>query len=194
MTISDDKRLVLLFGPSGIGKSTAIKFANERIQGVIFEPLDALTKQLGRELKFIREDQGIRELQRAINNPDKFLELGIQAVNRLVANNPSQTVVIDVGAGFLDGSRISDWIANNISVVLCASSQVAYERIQTNRNDTRTFDEYREQEFAAHRERLYFQAQYKIDATCNAEQLGLRFIELLTGLISGTTPTESAQQ
>jgi shikimate kinase len=183
MPIPDNDRLVLVFGPSGVGKSTAIKCARDLLQSVVFESLDQLARDLGRERGIIQQGQGVRDLLHILG-ADDFLGMGIDSLNQLLTNNPEQAAVIDVGAGFLDASKVGNWLATHMSVVLFASPEVAYERIRTARGDGRTFQQYSSQEFASARRRLYNQAQFSINAECESpEQLCQRFVRLLTGLI-----------
>ena len=134
------RRLILIFGPSGIGKSTAMRYARRVLPDVAFVPLDGLARDLGREREIISGNQGVCELLKKLG-ANRFLELAIDSANRLTEKSEEGPAAIDVGAGFLDARRVGSWLAAHTNVVFAASPTVAYERIQGARQDTRTFEQ-----------------------------------------------------
>src|SRR5262249_20296362 len=128
-------RVILLYGPSGVGKSTAIELASQHLPAVHFESLDRLARDLGRRTGLIQPDEGILDLSRTLGNADRLLEVGHQAVAELLGDRRDGPVVLDIGAGFLDAKDMPNWLQSHTPVVMRAPVQVVYNRIVAARND-----------------------------------------------------------
>lgn len=126
--ITGEQPLILVYGPSGVGKTTAFQFAEGRVGNVEFESLDEMTAAFGRRKGFISESQNALDLYLRLK-PDGFLATGIQAANELLAANVSRPVVLDVGAGFLESRLAGEWLSRHICVLFKASPEVAYRRL-----------------------------------------------------------------
>jgi shikimate kinase len=188
---SASERLILLLGPSGVGKSTAMNFGHGILHDVTFVSLDRLARDLGRQRGIVRQDQGVQDLLRTLGHADPFLELGIEAATKLVADAPERPAVIDIGAGFLDASRMSEWLSRHTSVALMAPPEVVYDRMRQRRpDDPRGFKDYVVQEFSDDRMRLYRLSTYSINANCEKEELGWRFARLLVGFVTRLRPNK----
>jgi hypothetical protein len=125
------------------------------------------------------------------DQPDGFRQPCRKDTAELVAEISGRTAVIDVGAGFLDAVRMSEWLSRHTSVALMAPVGVVYDRMRQRRpGDPRGFKDYADQEFSKDRMRLYRRATFSINADCETEELGRRFVRLLVGLVTNLRPSE----
>jgi hypothetical protein len=184
MTQPRSERLVFLLGPSAIGNSTAMEYAKGMMPHTAFVELDQLAEKLGRTLGLISQNEGAEHL--LVNQGrDAFLQIGIDAASAFSREAVNRSVVIDVGAGFLDASKIGMWLSQYTSVALCAPPRIAYDRMRLRSSyDQRRFIDYMAQEFSTARTHLYEGTTYQINANCGAELLGQRLICLLVGLVT----------
>jgi shikimate kinase len=175
--------VVLVIGPSGVGKSSALKVAEAAVSNCVFASLDRLARDRGRQQRTIGSEQGVNDLRRKLGDDNQFLNVGIEAVNELVRVVPHKHHVIDVGAGFMDASTVACWFRQHTLIALLAPPEVVYARIRQARGDGRTLEQYKDQEFSKARKALYQQAVYTINADCtSAEDLGSRLVSLLLGV------------
>jgi shikimate kinase len=176
-------RLILIFGPSGIGKTTAIKAARCQLTEMEFACLDKLTENLARERLMIGGSENIVNLRNQfLQQPDKFLELGKTAIDAELERSCKGHVVIDVGAGFLDAPGADAWLTCNNTVLFWAPVEIAYRRAQSKGNEGRCQSQYALQEYSSRRLKLYEQATVRINAECQAPELFCRLIDILIGL------------
>lgn len=179
--------MILVYGPSGVGKSTAFKSAEGRVHEARLLSLDGVTKAFGKAHGLIGEGQGVTDLAMKLG-PDEFLRTGIRAADELLAENPSQTLVLDVGAGFLESPLAERWLAASRSIVFGASPETAYRRIQGRcrqrgrPDDPRTLKEYEDQEFSPLRRRYYKMANHVIDAELRADEVARSLVMLILEL------------
>jgi shikimate kinase len=194
MTRESSQQPILIFGPSGVGKSTAIQYARQVLTGVVFLPLDHLARQRGLERELIGRDQGICELLDRVG-ADRLLELAIEATTSLWENRIQRPVVIDVGAGFLDAAAVGKWLSGHTTIVFFAEPALVYDRMRAARGDQRTLAQYRSREFAPRRRRLYRQARFRIDADCGTpRELGERLVQLLHELLDTPIAARPAER
>jgi shikimate kinase len=178
--------IVLLLGPSGIGKSTAMESAKRIVLKTAFVDLDQLAENRGRMQGLIGPGESAEKLL-VSKGPNAFLQFGIDAASEFTARAVEHAVVIDVGAGFLAADQIGAWLNQHASVAFMSPMPVAYERMKLRRpSDPRRFGDYVAQEFSAARKKLYESTTYQINADCSAEELGQRLIRLLLGLVTSS--------
>ena len=101
---------IVVIGPSGVGKSSALDYAARSLNECRFASLDRLTRDLGRERKLIGESEGINDLRQKLGDDEEFMRLGSYAVERLEGECGGH-VVVDIGAGFLDASSAGDCVS-----------------------------------------------------------------------------------
>jgi hypothetical protein len=177
--------MVLVIGPSGVGKSSSLKIAEAAVPGCVFTSLDDLARDRGRSLGLIGSDEGVNALRQKLRNDNQFLSVAIEAANEFASNAPGRHPVIDVGAGFMDASTVVDWFRQHTLIALLAPAEIVHARMRKARDDSRTLGQYKAQEFSTVRQGLYRQAIYTINADCaSAEQLGCRLASLLLGIIN----------
>jgi shikimate kinase len=168
---------LLVIGPSGVGKSSALGLAAQSLDECRFVFLDDLARDVGRERGLIHGTEGVNELRQTLQDDDMFLRLGSCAIERL-----EPLLVVDVGAGFLDAPSVAKWLREQSSVALLAPCEVVHRRIVRSRTDRRSLAEYATQEHSERRRALYALATYTVNADCAADELGARFIKLLDGV------------
>jgi shikimate kinase len=159
---------LLVIGPSGVGKSSALQFVARSVDECRFRCLDGLARDLGRERGLIGENEGVNALRQKLRDDDEFLRLGRDAIERLEPVDGG-LLIVDVGAGFLDATSVSEWLRRQTSVALLAPCEVVHRRIVQSRADQRSLSEYADQEYSEQRRALYAQATYTINADCEAD-------------------------
>lgn len=184
-------KFVLVYGPSGIGKTTAIRaVVMTEISQAVFASLDDVTADLGRRHGLIGHDQGAGDLLPKLR-ADGFLGMGIKAAEELAERNRERFVVLDVGAGFLESKAAGSWLANQESIVFLASNEVAYAR-QRKRHpgETRTLEQYSRQEFSPHRLAFYNLAKHRVDAAGSEEDVSSSLRRILSDLMQSGSVTD----
>jgi hypothetical protein len=146
--------VVLVVGPSGVGKSECGKHAGDSIEGCSFYDLDAL----------IRERSGMQVTKFHLQvGDDGFLDHCRQAVGALMASCTDGIAVVAVGAGALQSLK-------------------AKER-GGRRNIDRTFDAFYETEYSKRRLDIYSVPRYTCSvAGLSLEEAKGRFVEVVKGI------------
>jgi hypothetical protein len=162
-----------------------MEYAKGMLPHTAFVELDQLAGDLGRRRGLIAQHQGTEQLLMS-QGCDAFLQIGTEAASEFVSGAVTETVLIDVGAGFLDATKFGLWLSQHTSVALFAPPKIAYDRMRLRRpDDRRRLIDYTAQEFSPARKHLYEKTTYRINAECVAEVLGQRLLRLLVGLVTG---------
>lgn len=164
-----DFMIVLLVGPSGIGKSSTVESLRAEFPDVIFEAMDSLAPKWAAMVSLIRH-RDLQRLRRDANDDDLFLSIGIGAIGCLAAENPDKHLVIDVGAGFQCAKSASN--LHRLFKVLCltASPQIVHGRIIKQRSDPRSFETYLKHEFNCDRKKVYDSAHFTVDTSLQTQE------------------------
>jgi hypothetical protein len=187
-----EERLLLVYGPSGVGKTTAFRFADGRVGDVRLGSLDDMAAAFGRRKGLIGETQTALDLYLKLE-ADGFLEIGIQAADELLDASAPSPVVLDVGAGFLDAREAGRWLSGHKCIVFKASPTVAYARLRARDPlDPRTPRSYADQEFSRQRRECYALAHHAVDAGREARAVGYSFVKLILEL-ANQAPTASSR-
>jgi shikimate kinase len=169
-------KIVLIVGPSGVGKTTASQAIRPEFPELTFDDLDDLAARWAHS-KGLIDRADVHLLNRTIGNADSFLLRGLEAISDLAERNKDRSIVIDVGAGF----QVS-------SITIIAAPEVAYKRIREQRNDSRTLQGYINEEFNRHRTSVYDASQHRIDTTnLTIEQTTQQLADFLRQLL-GPSP------
>lgn len=175
--------IVLIVGPSGVGKTKTCKEAGLNFPNVVLQDLDGMAAQWAVDNNMI-DHTSITLLDRILSDPERLLSIGIKAIEILARENPNKHLVIDVGAGFQVATSAAQLHSEFIVVALTATPEAAYRRIVEARNDDRTFDQYRNQEYADKRIAVYKSAHHTIDTSSQSQQQTLNeFIALLVRIL-----------
>ncbi|MGV2337774.1 MAG UNVERIFIED_CONTAM: hypothetical protein LVR18_28055 [Planctomycetaceae bacterium] len=139
--------IVLIVGPSGVGKTTSYLTAQSQFPDVIFDHLDGLAARWAMQ-KGIIDRESVTLLNRTVNDAELFLSIGLLAIGRLEGESPRKHIVIDMGAGFQVARTAAQLYRICRVITITADVKVAFNRILQARSDPRTLDQYRQQEFA----------------------------------------------
>lgn len=160
--------IILIVGPSGVGKSRSCEESKTRLNDVVFDQLDGLAPRWAVKEGII-DHECVTLLRQTVNSDERFLEIGLQAIGDLEQENPGKHLVIDVGAGFQTSPTATERLRHFHILLINADVEVAHERIVKSRSDSRTLQQYRHQEFASNRIAVYKLAQHTVDSTRQSE-------------------------
>lgn len=154
--------IVLIVGPSGVGKSSAIELVKRQFEHMIFHSLDDLAASFGAEEGLI-DAACVQKLRRHFGNDDRFLQYGLKAIGALATKNPDKRIVIDVGAGFQVARAASNLHCTYRVIAISSTPEEAYRRICAGRCEKRTMEQYVADEFNRNRKNVYESAHETID-------------------------------
>ena len=150
-------RVILVIGPSGVGKSDYGQHAAKMVPGCRFFDLDSLVgKRSGTPasqlLPQIREDAFLHRCQQEV-------EAQLQSCTEGVA-------VVAVGAGALQSGEAHAWLSRypGPTIAVVAAAEEVYRRGGP-RNSNRDLSEFKRVEYSEYRERLYHTAKYQCCVT-----------------------------
>ena len=156
--------IILIVGPSGVGKSSAIELVKRQFEHMIFHGLDDLAASFGAGERLI-DTACVQKLRRHFQNDDRFLEYGLKAIGALAVKHPDKRIIIDVGAGFQVAKAASDLHRTYLVIAISSIPQEAYRRICARPGEKRTMQQYVVAEFNASRRRVYESAHETIDTS-----------------------------
>jgi shikimate kinase len=159
----------LLIGPSGVGKSSALRSVEARSKIPVYS-LD----------EFIKGQSGSDSISSHLRivGPKSFFEESIQGIE-YIESLYNQNIIIDVGAGSIDFGPGHEWYLSRNTICLIGDPQIIYERGGRKEHHL-TIKEFIASEFSSARSRLYEKAKFKIDVSyLNPEAVGLKIIELV---------------
>lgn len=160
--------IVLIVGPSGVGKTTSYQIAQSQFPDVIFDHLDGLAARWAMHQGII-DRECVSLLNRTVNDAELFLSIGLLSIGKLEGESPGKHIVIDVGAGFQVARNAANLHRIFRIITITAEVEVAYRRVLQARSDSRTLDQYRQQEFAPSRVAVYRSAHHTIDSSRQSE-------------------------
>jgi shikimate kinase len=178
--------VILVIGPSGVGKSDYGKHVEVTIPGCQFFDLDSL----------VREHSGTpaSQLLPRIGN-DAFLDRCRQEVDALMQSCTENVVIVAVGAGALQSGHAGAWLSRHQgpTVAVVAAPDEVYRR-GGKRNRGRTLDQFTATEYSQHRQSLYETAKYQCCVTgLTVEEARNRFIDLIRNLATNSNRETIAQ-
>jgi len=159
-----NRKIILIVGPSGVGKTSAYESIQERFPNCVTRHLDGLASDWAVELGRLA-NASVNLLRSHLNDDQLFLAFGLESVGMLASRHPDRHLVIDVGAGFQDARSAENLHRIHDVVSITADPQVVYRRICSRPSEKRSFEAYKAQEFNEHRVRVYSQGQHLIDTT-----------------------------
>ena len=174
--------VVLIIGPSGVGKSDYGKYANEAVPQCQFFDLDNLVSQ--------RAGTPAGQLLPRIGK-DAFLDRCRQEVDALLQCCPKSVAVVAVGAGALESHCAGPWLSRHPgpTIAVVAAPDEVYRR-GGKRNRNRTLGKFIAAEYSQHRQSLYKTAKYQCCVTgLSLEEARNRFTDMIGSLLK-----ESAQE
>jgi shikimate kinase len=167
--------VILVIGPSGVGKTDYGKHMQVMIPGCQFFDLDKLVgEKLGVPVSQLLPQIG----------DDAFLDCCQEEVDALMQSRPESVVVVAVGAGALQSDRAVAWLLQHQgpTVAVVAAPDEVYKRGGV-RNLDRTLDQFTATEYSQPRQTLYEAAKYRCDVTgLSVEEARNRFMDLIRNL------------
>ena len=181
--------IVLLVGPSGVGKTETYQAIEDRFPAWVFRHLDGLATRYARGMGWIAAEASVHELDRYAKNPEHFLAIGLQAITELAAQNPGRHLVIDVGAGFQKASYATRLPSQYLTIAIIADLPAVHARWGSRAGNSADLSWYMEREFSPARRSLYDRAHERIDTTrLSIGQAGDRLAEALQKLLRKPSP------
>lgn len=153
--------VILVIGPSGVGKTTYGRHVEEVIPECQFFDIDRLVhKRWNKSVRQQLHDDG--------NNA--FFKRCQQVVDGLLQHCNESVGIAALGAGALQSDLVSTWLSNypDPTIAIVADPDEVYRRGKQ-RNQNRTFEQFREMEYSQRRKDLYNIAQYQ----CYVSKLSL---------------------
>jgi adenylate kinase len=184
--------MILVYGPSGVGKTAAFRFAMGRVCNAEFTSLDDVAADFGRRNGTISYGQGAGDLLPKLG-ADKFLQIAIKAAKERLEASQGQDVVLDIGAGFLESPLAGAWLSSCECVVFEASPEVVYARhLSRLPREVRTIEHYTAQEFSPRRRAYYALANHRVAAERGPDEVGRSFVQLILEL-TNPAPTAASE-
>jgi shikimate kinase len=151
----DVNMVILVIGPSGVGKSTCVEYAAGKLSGCRFFDLDKLVGQ--------RAGIPACELLGKVG-ADGFLQCCQHEVNAMLQSCTDIVSLVDVGAGALESPRASAWLSQHqgLTIAVVAPPDEVYRRGGW-RNRNRNLDQFTRTEYSEYRQSLYNAATYRCD-------------------------------
>jgi shikimate kinase len=167
--------VVLVVGPSGVGKSDYGEHAQKAIPNCEFIDLDSRVRE--------RWAMPVSRMLPQIGD-EAFLCRCQQEVRDLMESRTWGIMIVAVGAGALQSHRSIDWIAGHLgpTIAVVAAANEVYRRGGA-RNRNRCFEEFVDTEYSEHRKRLYATAKHRFDVSgWSVEEARNRFVALIRGI------------
>lgn len=153
------QHLVLLLGPSGIGKSTVIKQLQKKIPTLHAASLDNIAHRYARELGIITTKDSLNALIDALEQDrERLFVFGMDALNNYRMTCDKSVILIDVGTGFLDGNSSLEWVYQHHSIALTADKACAYDRFRKHRKLDISYEQYMATQYRPSRITIYDKA------------------------------------
>jgi shikimate kinase len=179
-------KIVLIVGPSGVGKTAASQAVKPAFPELVFDDLDGLAARWAHSKGWI-DQANVHLLRQTIGNDDLFLVRGLEAINDLAKRSLDRSIVIDVGAGFQVATPARYLCECHSCITITAAPEVAFKRIREERNDRRTLQEYINEEFNPHRTSVYDSSQHRIDTTnLTLEQTTQQLTDILRQILGSS--------
>jgi shikimate kinase len=169
-------RVILLIGPSGVGKSDYGQHVAKTVPGCRFYDLDSLVGE--------RSGTPASQLLPQIRD-DAFLHLCQQEVEVLLQSSTEDVAVVAVGAGALQSGEAHAWLSrySGGTIAVVAAAEEVYKRGGP-RNKDRTLEGFKKVEYSECRQRLYETARYQCCVTgLSLEKARARFTDLIRKLV-----------
>jgi hypothetical protein len=177
------QRIILLVGPSGIGKTASCEAAQGLLPQCMFRHLDGLASQWAVRLGWL-QGESAGELRRHINDDELFLAFGLEAIGEWAGQHPDQHLVVDVGAGFQDARSAENLRRIHTVIAISAEAEAAYRRFVQFRG-ARDRRDYMDREFTDRRRKVYANSHFQIDTThLTFEQTVKRLTEVLRQVVT----------
>ena len=162
--------LILIIGPSGVGKSTLGDYASKKFSNCEFYDLDNLIKK--------RYNSKSTKLLFSSIGPDLFFESSCKALTEIENKYDSQICLTAVGAGTLVSQKSKDLIVKYTTISITAPQEEVFLRNPLGLD--RGIEEFKSTEYSKHRLSLYKSTNFNFKADgLNKEQSENEFLKFL---------------
>jgi adenylate kinase len=190
--VNPSHRIVMVVGPSGVGKSTACNAISGNFPNCLFVEMDQLTAEWAARIGLVEVGANVQLVRDKLSDDQLFFALGMQAVGELAGRDQERHVVVDVGAGFQDARSAVNLHKLFPTIAVITTPDVAYRRIVESRGDTRSFHGYSAAEFCSRRRSVYEHAAWRIDTSgLSPGETASRMGDILALILSGGEPITS---
>lgn len=175
-SISEMSMVILVIGPSGVGKSTCVEYAAGKLPGCRAFDLDKLVGQ--------RAGMPAYRLLGEVG-ADGFLQSCQREVDALLSR-AHVVSLIDVGAGVLESHRAATWLSKHQgpTIAVVAPPDEVYRRGGW-RNQDRNLGQFTKTEYSDYRQSLYRAATYQCDVKgLPVEAARTRFTDMIRNLLT----------
>jgi len=142
--------IVLLIGPSGVGKTTYGKYASTSVSDCCFYDLD----------ERVKEHTGKGALQLFRKGPDSLLEACKSIVDALAARCAERLCLVAVGAGALQSERALEWLRGRVSIAILAPPEEVQKRRELWRQ--KGLEAFKHSEYSPDRLQIYDAATHQL--------------------------------
>lgn len=159
-------KVVLLLGPSGIGKTKLAKQVEAENTNWKCLDLDDLAKNFSNGIysaQFIHDKKNC--------GPDMFLYICYCELKKTISLDSGSDYVVAVGSGCYDAEKVLEMLKEFKTVLITADYEEGWLRIKNGRDDGRSVEKYKEEEFSYIRSKIYESATAKLDTTGLTEAL-----------------------
>lgn len=165
--------LILLVGPSGVGKTTEGRAVCERIPDCEFHDIDDLIgKSQNRQASQLLPEVGA----------DRFAEISLDVVEAVSKDCADKIGLAAVGAGTLESRSTIEWLRNYVTVAITAPAEEVYRRDRL--RFQRTLKKFTKVEYSDYRMSIYNSATYQHPVSgLSLEQASEELFRLLTEII-----------
>jgi shikimate kinase len=167
--------VMLVIGPSGVGKSACGEYAASAIPKCQFSDLDVLVRSRS-------GNPSVMELFNQIG-PEAFFGRCQQEVSALLMSSSEGVALVAVGAGALEAPHAQEWLSQHPGPTIAVVA--APHEVHRRRSLGRTLAEFTAIEFSPHRQHLYDSAKYKCSVTgMSLDEAKTRFAELIREILN----------
>ena len=176
---------IFLVGPSGIGKTTAIKYVLSQTKHIKCVILDNIVHKQAREQGLINKHEDLNALIKVLNGDrDKLFTFGQNALEQELQHCNNRPVLVDVGTGFLDAEHSLEWITGQQAIAITADIACAFDRFRKARKLDISYEQYATTQFSKQRTVIYDHASVVIKSDNLTEQKLCRlFLMTLIGCL-----------
>jgi shikimate kinase len=168
--------IILVIGPSGVGKSASGESAAQEIPSCQFFDVDAIvSKKSGMPASQLLGQKG----------PDAFFSVCRHEIEKIAQSSGGRTAIMAVGAGALVSHLARGFLScfSTRTIALVAAADEVYKR-GGQRNQARTLQQFKDTEYSPYRLDLYRNAKYQCDVTgLSLDKTKARFIGLIKAIL-----------
>jgi len=177
--------LILLIGPSGVGKSSLASYASAKISNCKFYDLDDL----------VAKESGVQKAINVFNRdgPEIFFQKSVEIIENIKNQNDNQLYLIAVGAGTLVSQQSKNRLKNYTTISIIAPPEKVIVRNPLGPN--RDFQEFKMTEYSPFRLSLYQSANFNfpVDSLTKTEAQA-KFVEFLNEEVLKNYDVNNRQQ